>query len=150
MRDHPEWADAAAAWFHQKWGIPEAAYAQSMAECIRSAAAVPQWYIVEAGQGIAAGAGVIHNDFHNRRDLTPNLCALYVEKAYRRQGIAGALLQAICEDCSANGIHALYLLTSHTSFYERYGWEFYCMVQGDGEPEPSRMYRRQIGKGGIA
>ena len=22
----------------------------------------------------------------------------------------------------------------------RYGWEFYCMAQGDGEPEPSRLY----------
>lgn len=21
-----------------------------------------------------------------------------------------------------------------------YGWEFYCMAQGDGEPEPSRLY----------
>jgi hypothetical protein len=25
-------------------------------------------------------------------------------------------------------------------FYERYGWEYLCMVQGDGEPEMSRMY----------
>ena len=28
----------------------------------------------------------------------------------------------------------------HTSFYECYGWEFLCMVQGDGEPAMSRMY----------
>lgn len=32
------------------------------------------------------------------------------------------------------------LATDHTSFYERYGWQFYCMVQGDGEEEPSRLY----------
>ena len=38
------------------------------------------------------------------------------------------------------GIDTLYLLTDHDSFYERYGWEFLCMVQGDGEEEPSRMY----------
>jgi len=31
-------------------------------------------------------------------------------------------------------------VTDHTSFYERYGWQFYCMVQGDGEEEPSRLY----------
>ena len=23
---------------------------------------------------------------------------------------------------------------------ERYGWEFYCMAQGDGEPDMTRMY----------
>ena len=32
------------------------------------------------------------------------------------------------------------LATDHTSFYERYSWQFYCMVQGDGEKEPSRLY----------
>ena len=38
------------------------------------------------------------------------------------------------------GITPVYLVTDHTSFYERYGWEFLCMVQGDDEPEISRMY----------
>ena len=28
----------------------------------------------------------------------------------------------------------------HTGFYERYGWEFFCMVQGDDEDRLSRMY----------
>lgn len=34
----------------------------------------------------------------------------------------------------------LYLITEHTSFYERYGWEYLCMVMGD-DGEPMRMYR---------
>lgn len=25
------------------------------------------------------------------------------------------------------GIESLYLISDHTTFYERYGWEFYCM-----------------------
>lgn len=87
-----------------------------------------------------AGLGVIENDFHNRKDLTPNVCAVYTEENRRLQGIAGALLARVCSDMKEQGIDTLYLLTDHTSFYERYGWEFFCMVQGDGEPEPSRMY----------
>ncbi len=55
-------------------------------------------------------------------------------------GIAGKLLQFICEDMKKQGILTLYLVTDHTSFYERYGWEFLCMVQGDGEEELTRMY----------
>ena len=31
-------------------------------------------------------------------------------------------------------------VTDHTNFYERYGWEFYCMAQGDGEDEMTRLY----------
>ena len=37
-------------------------------------------------------------------------------------------------------ITPIYLLTDHTDFYERYGWEFLCLVQGNDEPEMSRMY----------
>lgn len=86
------------------------------------------------------GVGIIENDFHNRKDLTPNICALYVEREHRSKGIAGCLLRKACEEMRERGIHSLYLLTDHTSFYERYGWEYLCMVQADGEPELSRMY----------
>lgn len=140
LREHPELAEEAAQWFHQKWGIPLEAYAQSMETCIRGKAAVPQWYLALEGHTVIGGLGVIENDFHNRRDLTPNVCAVYVEEDCRCRGIAGELLHAVCGDMKELGIDTLYLLTDHTSFYERYGWEFLCMVQGDGEPEPSRMY----------
>lgn len=144
LREHPEWAEQAAAWFHEKWGIPEEAYRESMADCLKKQAPVPQWYVVRDGAQIVGGLGVIENDFHDRKDLTPNVCAVYVEEAYRNRGIAGALLQFAAEDMAAQGIDTLYLLTDHTSFYERYGWEFFCLAQGDGEPEPSRMYRHQM------
>ena len=37
-------------------------------------------------------------------------------------------------------ITPIYLVTDYIGFYERYGWEFLCMVQGDDEPEMTRMY----------
>ena len=46
----------------------------------------------------------------------------------------------VVEDLRKKGISPAYLLTDHTGFYERYGWEFYCMVQGDGDETMSRMY----------
>ena len=132
--------DSAATWFHQKWGVPKEAYVESMEESLANTAPVPQWYIVKDAGKIIAGLGVIENDFHDRKDLTPNVCAVYVEEEYHKQGIAGQMLNFVCEDMKAQGIEVLYLLTDHTSFYERYGWEFYCMAQGDGEDEMSRMY----------
>lgn len=50
------------------------------------------------------------------------------------------MLNYVCEDMHNKGTDTLYLITDHTSFYERYGWEFICMVQGDGESNLSRMY----------
>ena len=143
IRDHKELVLQAAEWFHQKWGIPRSAYSESMEACLNNTSAIPQWYVVMDGDKIIAGLGVIENDFHNRRDLAPNVCAVYVEETYRKQGIAGDMLRFACEDLKAKGIDTLYLLTDHTSFYERYGWEFLCMVQGDGELKLSRMYMRE-------
>ena len=140
LRDKPDMLQKAAAWFHQKWGVPMEAYRESMEDCLTGKGPVPQWYLALDGERIVGGMGVIENDFHHRKDLAPNVCAVYTEEDRRCQGIAGALLGLVCRDMKELGIPTLYLVTDHTSFYERYGWEFYCMVQGDGEPELSRLY----------
>lgn len=140
LRDRPDMLQRAAAWFHQKWSVPLEAYRESMEDCLAGKSPVPQWYLALEEDRIVGGMGVIENDFHDRKDLAPNVCAVYTEEDRRCQGIAGALLELVCRDMKELGIPTLYLVTDHTSFYERYGWEFYCMVQGDGEPGLTRLY----------
>lgn len=140
LTDNPDIKDQAAQWFHEKWNIPLAAYLESMEDCLTKRNAVPQWYLAIEDNRIIGGLGVIENDFHDRKDLTPNICAVYTEKDKRCHGIAGALLHYACADMKKKGIDTLYLITDHTSFYERYGWEFLCMAHGDGELNMSRMY----------
>ncbi len=141
LNDRPQLKQRAAEWFHEKWGIPLDAYLESIEESLVSPSPVPAWYLALDGEdNILGGLGVIENDFHDRKDLAPNVCAVYVEAEHRRQGIAGALLNNVCEDMASQGIDTLYLLTGHTGFYERYGWEYHCPALGDGEDEPSRMY----------
>lgn len=143
IADHSGLLEEAAAWFHEKWGVPLEAYRESMQDSL-AGCAVPRWYVALADGKIVGGLGIIENDFHDRKDLAPNVCAVYVEPEYRCRGLAGELLGRVCEDMRALGFGKLYLVTDHTSFYERYGWEFMCMVQGDGEPEPTRMYVRSL------
>lgn len=145
LREAPAWLDEAARWFHEKWGIDEAAYRESLEACRKGGAPVPQWYVALEGGAILGGLGVIENDFHDRKDLAPNVCAVYTEEAHRGKGIAGALLETVCQDMAALGVHTLYLLTDHDRFYERYGWEFFCMAQGDGEGGAARLYRKITG-----
>jgi GNAT superfamily N-acetyltransferase len=140
LRDRPDMLQQAAAWFHQKWSVSLDAYRESMEDCLAGKSSVPQWYLALEGDRIVGGIGVIENDFHDRKDLAPNVCAVYTEEDRWCQGIAGALLKLVCRDMKELGIPTLYLVTDHTSFYERYGWEFYCMVQGDGEPGLTRLY----------
>ena len=138
LRDRPAWKERAAAWFHSKWGVPEGAYLDCMTAYLGGATEYG-WYLCTNGDEIVGGLGVIENDFHERKDLTPNVCAVYVDEAYRNRGIAGRLLRFACADMAAKGVDVLYLLTDHVGFYERYGWRFLCMVPGS-DGKPSRMY----------
>ncbi len=138
ISDVPHMLEKAAQWFHEKWGVPLEAYLESMKTSL-CGGAVPSWYVVLDGEKIVSGMGVIDNDFHNRKDLAPNVCAVYTEEMYRGQGICGCLLNRVCEDMKRQGIDTLYLLTDHTSFYERYGWAFFCMAENDGGGT-SRIY----------
>ncbi len=140
LSDEPDMKEPAAIWFHKKWGIPLEAYMESIGESLGGKSPVPAWYIAVSEDKIVAGLGVIENDFHDRPDLSPNICAVYTEDYARGQGIAGALLEFACLDMNEKGIDTLYLVTDHTSFYERYGWEFFCDVHSDGEEGTSRMY----------
>lgn len=139
LKEMPEITDEAAEWFSGKWRVPKEAYLECMNAYLNGETDLG-WYLCLYGGTIAAGLGVIENDFHNRKDLTPNVCAVYTEEEHRRRGIAGKLLNLAVEECRKKGISPVYLVTDHTGFYERYGWEFLCMVECDGETELSRMY----------
>lgn len=139
LKDRPALKNATAAWFHSKWGVPLEAYLESM-DASLAGDRIAEWYLCLDNERIIAGMGKIENDFHDRTDLSPNICAVYTEKEYRGRGIAGRLLNFVVEDNRRRGIGPLYLVTSHTSFYERYGWEYFCPVQCFGEHHTSRMY----------
>ena len=139
LREQPDRKDTAASWFHSKWGVPKEAYLECMEEYLNKETEYG-WYLCLDGDKIVAGMGVIENDFHDRKDLSPNVCAVYTDEEYRGKGIAGNLLNMVVDDMKDKGITPIYLVTDHTGFYEKYGWEFLCMVQGDGEPDMTRMY----------
>ena len=137
LREDPALENRAAAWFSSKWGVPEDAYLECM-DAYVSGKTEYGWYLCLDGKRIIGGLGVIANDFHERTDLSPNICAVYTEEDCRGQGIAGHLLDLAVRDLSSKGISPVYLVTDHTGFYERYGWKFLGMVKS--EDGMSRMY----------
>ena len=139
LREVPELKMTAASWFSSKWKVPVEAYLQCMENYLNHETELG-WYLCLQNETIVAGLGVIDNDFHERKDLNPNICAVYTEPEFRRQGIAGQLLNKAVEDLRQKDISPVYLLTDHTGFYERYGFEFFCMAQNEGEETSSRLY----------
>lgn len=68
------------------------------------------WYLCLDENKIVGGLGVIGNDFHNRKNLAPNV--QYIQK----KNIAVKELQTTL----LIGITPIYLITDHTGLYERY------------------------------
>ncbi|MBQ9124434.1 MAG: GNAT family N-acetyltransferase [Acholeplasmatales bacterium] len=130
-----------ALFFHNKWGVPKEAYIDSMNESLNNI--VPAWYYILDNNDIIAGAGVIENDFHKRHDLTPNICALYVKEEYRGNGLAKRLLNYISNDLKKNNINNVYLITTHTKFYEHCGFNFLDMIEED-DGNMIRCYHRKL------
>ena len=91
LREVPEWMLPAAEWFHSKWGVPTEAYLECMEAYLQKETEYG-WYLCLNDNQIVGGLGVIENDFHDRKDLTPNVCAVFTEEDFRCQGIAGDLL----------------------------------------------------------
>lgn len=140
--DNQPLKQTAAQWFHEKWKVPLEAYLESMEDSFTADSGVPQWYLALDEGRIVGGLGVIENDFHKRKDLAPNICAVYVDEAYRRQGMARAMMDRVCRDLAEKGVKDVYLITTHTEFYEHCGFDFYGMIEED-EGDMVRMYHRQ-------
>ena len=137
LRDAPQLMQKSAEWFSSKWGVPTSAYIECMQAYLNGQTEFG-WYLCLCNDRIVGGLGVIQNDFHNRKDLAPNICAVYTEIDHRGRGIAGNLLNMAVTDLKSKGITPVYLVTDHIGFYEKYGWEFLFMV--DANDGPSRLY----------
>ena len=72
LHEKPEIKDAAAQWFHSKWGVPTEAYLECMDSYLGGETEYG-WYLCLVGERIAGGLGVIENDFHDRKDLAAAL-----------------------------------------------------------------------------
>lgn len=117
--------------FSNKWGVPLEAYLESMEEGLNSSTGVPAWFYIEDNGEVIAGLGIIENDFHKRKDLAPNICAVYVKEEYQGNGISRALLNRACSHLKEHSIDDVYLITTHTAYYEKVGFDFVGEIEED-------------------
>ncbi|MBQ7994314.1 MAG: GNAT family N-acetyltransferase, partial [Solobacterium sp.] len=110
LRDDPSLTENSAQWVRRKWGVPKEAYLECM-ESYLNRETEYGWYLCMDGNKIAGGLGVIENDFHERKDLSPDICAVYTEEEYRGKGIAGQMLEMAVNDLRIRGISPVYLVT---------------------------------------
>lgn len=139
IKEHPELIDQASLWFSTKFNVSQEAYKQSMLESIHNES-IPNWFVYVKDNQIVGGCGVIEYDFHDEKEITPNLCALYIDQQHRKKGLAKNLLDRVSKQYDT-----LYLITDHTDFYEKCGWTFHSIIQTDSDEHLSRVYKKSRG-----
>jgi tRNA (cmo5U34)-methyltransferase len=125
LRKSPGYAERAIGWL-ASWcgvGIPE--YEKSLYDCIYSQESLPQWYLaLDSHDEIIGGCGLVQNDSMDGTDLSPYLCALFVEENARGRDLGARLLEYARIEGSRLGFSMLYLCTDNAAYFEKNGWKF--------------------------
>ena len=105
IKDNPEYKEQFIEYFVLRWASEDSS--DVYIDCISNASRKDR----------------ISNDFISRMDLTPWLCALYIEEEYRGNAYGSLLIEKIKEDTLKLGYDYLYLCSDHVGYYEHYGFE---------------------------
>lgn len=76
-------------------------------------------------------------------ELTPWVGFVYTFPKYRGNRYMGLIFEEISKLAQSDNYSYIYLSTNHTSVYEKYGFEFY-QILNDIQGNPSRIYRKKI------
>ena len=76
-------------------------------------------------------------------DLTPWVGFVYTFPKHRGHRYAGLLFDEVERLAKERQVAEVYLSTNHIGLYEKYGWEFFGMMD-DMDGEPSRVYVKRI------
>ena len=143
IRNNPELLDTAADYFSSKWPVERKVYYNSISDSITTKSGVPRWYLMMDNETIIGSYGLIENDFMVRQDLTPWICAVYIEEYMRGKSLGSQLLNHARNEAKNLGFQTLYLCTDHIGYYEKYGWDFF----GEEESEfggLTRVYNKSL------
>lgn len=78
-------------------------------------------------------------------DLTPWVGFVYTYPFARGKRLMGTLFEKVKSVAAARGSDTLYLTTDHVGLYEKYGFDFMCMMK-EQNGEDTRIYKINVNK----
>lgn len=85
------------------------------------------------------------DDLFVRPDLYPWLANVYLDPGCRNRGYGTVLMESIHREARTLPFQELFLYTTHTELYERYGWEFVGEIDTFlKENRVQRLYRLDL------
>ncbi|ALJ06301.1 GNAT family acetyltransferase [Pseudalgibacter alginicilyticus] len=124
VREQIQYKDIAITYLQESWpSMSPKIYTDCISHCIGAEYILPQWYLLLLDNEVIGCAGLISNDFISRMDLTPWLCALYIDTNYRGHNYAKLLIDKAKKDTKTFGFKYINLCTDLEGYYEKHGFE---------------------------
>ncbi|MGL5390899.1 MAG: GNAT family N-acetyltransferase [Shewanella sp.] len=139
LQSAPHYIALLAHWHHQEWahlgpadGTVDSLSAQ-MTEYLTDAP-IPKMFVSEHQGQVTGSSSLIAADMDTRTDLTPWLANVYVNAAYRNQGLGKLLVNAVIDHAKNLGLKKIYLFTAdRADFYRAQGWRSIAHEDYKGE-----------------
>lgn len=138
LADHPQHIPTVATWQYEEWGHlnPGDSVAGRIARLQQHTGrpGIPTTLIAITAGTIMGTASLVQNDLTSHPHLSPFMASVYVAPAFRRQGIATALVHRAIAVATELGMAELYLITADQQrLYAAIGWRPLEQVAYRGE-----------------
>ena len=130
-------------WWGKAEGYPYEAVRASMAHSLQPQR-LPRTYGLFLGERLVGMYQFTNADLFPRPDLYPWLANLYVDPACRGRGFGRLLIESVRAQAAEAGLRELYLFTTHSGLYEKFGWTFLQEVDTFLEPRLQRLYKTEL------
>lgn len=135
-------------WIYNWWGNAEGYPREEIHSfCAHSISEkhIPQTFIALVNGQPAGMYQILMNDCKSRQDVYPWLTDVYVDKAFRGQGIGKYLIESVPKKARELHLRELYLYTHLDGFYENFHWKFIEYFNPYTTPEGiQKLYRLDI------
>ncbi|CAM3623633.1 Acetyltransferase (GNAT) family protein [Vibrio aerogenes CECT 7868] len=123
-RDYDGGLEEAVRYIHRQWGSERnyAFYYDAISHSPQAPGGIPQFYVMLDREKIIGCFGLIINDFVSRHDLTPWVCSVYVDPAYRGKRLMNLYFEHAKKELAGSDYQTMYLVTDHDGLYEKFGW----------------------------
>lgn len=135
--------DTITGWMYQWWGQQEGYTREAVRQYVLHGCQqdrLPRTYGLFLGDMLIGMYQLRLDDLFVRPDVYPWLANVYLDPACRGMGYGRILLSSVKENAKQlGGFSELFLYTTHTGLYEKYGWAF--MEEIDTHLEGARIQR---------
>lgn len=139
----PRHLDRMTAWMFAWWGEREGYSAEAVRSYLSrglNTEKLPQTFGLFLEDELMGMYQITMSDLFVRPDLYPWLANVYIDPEHRGCGYSHALLSSVAENVKTLGLKELFLFTTLSGIYERYGWNHVGEIDTFLEPRIQQLY----------